>query len=416
MNTRRRWYIATGLVIVALILATDSFTILDGVFRRPIPVHPEATVKRTAAVISDTGAPAVEYLAARAADAELIFLGEFPQVAEHAAFLAESIPELAATGVRTIALEHLRSADQARIDAVTAWEPAASGPGGAADAFDTDAANMLLFRRDVTWGFREYRDILRAAWEHNRTAPDARVRIRGLAIGRGPDTTPEAHEIALERHMAERLAAIVEAAEDGADRQDTADPQDSAATGETILVYTSARRAVPDLPDAELRAAADVRRLAVWARTELDVAVRSILLHAPWPEQDARYGLNYPATGLLDSALFSDFGADPPLPWGFDVRDTALEGMTVDPLGLRPETESTTLGKVMDGYIVLSPLSDLTAATPIPDFVRADTEAEAVARYPGSIPDSASAEDINSYIARTSENLGKILDSFRNVD
>lgn len=401
MNTRRRWYIATGLAIVALILATDPFTILDSVFRRPIPVHDESTTRRAAALVSDTGAPAATYLAESFNRARVVFLGEFPQIAEHPEFLADSIPSLAAAGVRSIALEQLRSADQREIDEVTG-RPGDASDDKASPEFDTATAEELLFRRDVTWGFQEYRAVLRAAWEHNRTRPNEQLRIRGLAIARNPESTPSEHEIALERHMAQELANLL---------RETDGP---------VLVYTSARRAIPRVPDRELAAASteagSVQRLAVWAAESLDVPTRSVLLHAPWPEQNARYGLNYPAAGLMDSAVFSDFGANPPLPWGFDVRDTTLEGTTVDPMDLRPETESTTLGALMDGYIVLAPLSELNAATPIPNFVTAETAAEAVSRYPGDIPDSASAEDINSYIARTSENLGKILDSFRNVD
>ncbi len=231
------------------------------------------------------------------------------------------------------------------------------------------------------------------------------MRIRGMSPARDPDMSAEEHEVRLEAHMAEQLQGIVKGSAPGG-----------------VLVYVSARRAIPRIPDLAFRTAAAgsaspaPRRLAVWAREELGVASRTILLHAPWPEETARYGLSYPAGGLLDHAVFSAAGANPELPWGFDVKDTTLGGVGIDPMGLRPETESATLGELTGGYIVVSRLSALRGATPIPGFIRTEWEANAVARYPGDIPDTATAEVINRYIARTSENLSRILESFRDVE
>jgi hypothetical protein len=83
---------------------------------------------------------------------------------------------------------------------------------------------------------------------------------------------------------------------------------------------------------------------------------------------------------------------------------------------LRPDAGEVPLASVTDGYIVLKPLPELSAATPIAGFVLDSQEAEALRRYPGDIPDSATAEDVNNYIGRTSANLDKLLRSFRNVD
>lgn len=426
MDTRRRWYVATGLVIVALILATDPFTLLNAAFRRPVPVPPASAIDGAANVVAETGAPGTEYLVSVFADVPVVFLGEFPQIADHARFLAESLPALADAGIRRIALEHLRSVDQPEIDALVL--PGAAAEDGADTAagesgsprFDTDGAERLLFRRDVTWGFREYRDILEAAWSYNREHPEAPIRILGLSLGREPAESPETHELRLEAHMAGVLEELVR-------EPDTEAP---------LLVYVSARRAIPGVPDSAFRQAAgaglpaDVtwptdrrgssgqpRRLGVWAREELPGATRSVLLHAPWPAADARYGMEYPATALIDHAVFSPSeGVNPGLPWGFDIRDTVLDGTMVNPLGLRPNTESAPFSDLTDGYLVLAGLGELEAASPIPEFVPPDAEAEALRRYPGDLPDSATAGDINNYIARTSENLGRILESFRNVD
>lgn len=403
MDTRRRWYIATGLVIVALILATDPFTILDRVFRRPVPVQPENAVANAARVVRETGLPGAEYLIGAFDTAPVVFLGEFPQVADHAAFVANTVPALGNAGVRTIALEHLRTADQAAIDALV------GAVGKEPEDFDAATAEELLFRRDVTWGFREYRDILQAVWEFNRTSGDSPIRVQGLGLARDPETSPEQHEVRLEAHMSEELAGVV---------------AESAVGSRGVLVYVSARRAIPGIPDLAFRQAATAagltttapRRLAVWAEEELGTPSATILLHAPWPEESARYGLDYPAAGLLDHAVFASGRADPELPWGFDVKDTDLGSVSIDPLGLRPDTDTAPLSELTDGYMVVAPLSELQAATPIPDFVRPEWEAEALARYPGEIPDSADGEDINRYIARTSENLGRILESFRDVE
>jgi hypothetical protein len=409
MDTKRSWYIATGLVVVALILATDPFTILDKVFRRPVPVPEPERIAAVSDVMESTGAPAAEYLTSRFEEAPLVFLGEFPQIAEHPRLVAEAIPDLASAGVRVIALEHVRSADQELLDRVTDVVDAGD------ERFDSQAANELLFRRDVTWGFEEYRDILRAAWEYNSANPDAPVRLRGLSRAIGGAASVEAQEVELEAHMAGELLALVE---------------EWPSTSRGVLVFVSARRAIRSVPDTAFQDAAGrtnrtvkvdarhtpPRRLAMWAEEELDLPVRSVLLHAPWPDAESRYGMTYPVFGVFDHAAFAPEGAQPPLPWGFDVRGTKIAGVSANPRGLRPEAGEVPLSSVMDGYIVLAPLPELSAATPIADFVRDSQEAEALRRYPGDIPDSAKAEDVNNYIGRTSANLDKVLSSFRNVD
>jgi hypothetical protein len=398
MVTKRSWYIATGLVVVAFILATDPFTIVDKVFRRPVPVPAAERIAAVSEVMKSTGAPAEAYLTSLFQDAPVVFLGEFPQIAEHPRFVAQSLPALASAGVRVIALEHVRSADQELVDRVTGAEMGR-------EAFDANAAKELLFRRDVTWGFQEYRDILEAAWDYNAAHPEAPVRIRGLSQAMGGESSVEEQEVELEAHMARELAALLEA-----------QPPESGG----VLVFVSARRAIHGIPDAAFTRAAEgatqPRRLAAWVAEEMDLAVRSVLLHAPWPDTGSRYGMTYPALGVFDHAAFAPEGAKIPLPWGFDVRDTKIAGLHVDPLGLRPEAGELALASVTDGYIILEPLHELSAATPISDFVRDVQEAEALRRYPGDIPDSATTEDINNYIARTSTNLDKVLESFRNVD
>ncbi|NBC28610.1 MAG: hypothetical protein GVY29_01295 [Spirochaetes bacterium] len=408
MLTKRSWYIATGLVVVALILATDPFTILNKVFRRPVPVPATERIATVSEVMESNGAPAETYLASLFQEAPVVFLGEFPQIADHPRFVAQALPALASAGMRVVALEHVRSADQELLDQVTGFT-------GEGESFNADAANDLLFRRDVTWGFREYRDILEAAWDYNAAHPDAPVRIRGLSKAIGGESSVEEQEVELEAHMARELAALLEAR-----------PPESGG----VLVFVSARRAIHGIPDAAFTRAAQEsgirvrraeratapRRLAAWVAEELDPAVRSVLLHAPWPDTESRYGMTYPALGVIDHAAFAPEGATPPLPWGFDIRDTKIAGLQVDPLGLRPQAGEVLFASVVDGYIVLKPLRELSAATAISSFVRDAQEAEALRRYPGDIPDSATTEDINNYIARTSANLDTVLESFRNVD
>ena len=124
------------------------------------------------AYIKENHEPAVDFVVGQFETCDVVLLGEGHTIAENCRFVASLLEPLYKEGVRTLFWEFTRSSfnkDVQRL--VTAAE------------FDDELAHRLL--RDgpwVTWGYKEYVDILRAAWRLNSALPRDAPRFRVIAM------------------------------------------------------------------------------------------------------------------------------------------------------------------------------------------------------------------------------------------
>lgn len=102
---------------------------------------------------------------------DAVFVGESHGIRENLEFLQGLLPRLHARGVYDVCFEFGRIEDQRLIDQVL----------GAAEWHES-AARQILFNLDPFWGYRQYVDVYRAAWELNRSLPKGArpLRIWGL--------------------------------------------------------------------------------------------------------------------------------------------------------------------------------------------------------------------------------------------
>lgn len=126
------------------------------------------------AQIREAGVPALEYVVGKFADHQLVLLGEGPhRVRQNLEFLQALIPRLYAAGVRNLGYEMVRSATQKDVDRLLSGS-----------RYDEQLANRIIVDWEgVHFGwYREYADVLRAAWKVNSGLPKGAPRFRIVGL------------------------------------------------------------------------------------------------------------------------------------------------------------------------------------------------------------------------------------------
>lgn len=110
----------------------------------------------------------VDYVIAKFADHDIIFLGEEHMVADNLKFLQSLLPRLHAAGYG-LGFEPVNANRQAELDKLLTGK-----------RFDEDVANFLLL--ETMFNLEGYRDVLHAAWELNSKLPAGAPRFRITAL------------------------------------------------------------------------------------------------------------------------------------------------------------------------------------------------------------------------------------------
>jgi hypothetical protein len=170
---------AAALIAAALAGGTPAAaqalgTRTPGQLERAGAAHPALTAA-LAAHLKDQPT-AEEYVVGLFTNHDLVFLGEEHFTRPRLLFLQRLIPLLYKAGVRTLAYEMASSEDQELVDRLV---------NGA--TYDEGLASEILARWDFYFGYKEYADLFRAAWQLNKGLPAVAPPFRILAIDIRPD-------------------------------------------------------------------------------------------------------------------------------------------------------------------------------------------------------------------------------------
>jgi hypothetical protein len=334
---------------------------------------------------------------------DVVLLGEFYKIREHAVLVGKLVPVLRAAGVRNLGIEHALSESQPDIDALLA-----------APAWDEAKARRIAFTWVVTWGFQEYLDIYRAAWEANRSlAPGEKpFRIVGLGVRQNWEYLKSERDLqnaeTLHRILAngipdEHMALVIQ--REFLDR------------GEKALVYCSLQHAFTRYRSTEYeknmreKGFAETRRAGNILYDRYGGRIATLALHAPWPDASVQTGLAWPAGGAIDALLL----ALPPEKQaaGWDTAGTPIGALAISSGEYATGHENLTLAGLCDGYVATGPLTSLHAATAIADFVPEDAAEYAMKNFPGVRPAKLDVKAINGSIAQEAQALEQTLRRFK---
>ena len=344
-----------------------------------------------------------DYLLACFPAHDIVFLGEFFKISQNVKLVSALIPRLAAAGVWNLGIEYALSDSQADIDALLA-----------APAWDETRARAIFLDWIPTWGYQEYIDILRAAWEVNRgRAPgEPRFRVVGLNVrqdwsllktdrdARDPSIVQRIYARGIpDAHMAEVIL------------------REFVATNRKALVFCGTQHALTRFRSREYEKSATDMKLSETRRAgnivfdRIGTRAFTVLLHSPWPDSRARGGLAWAADGVIDALIgkLPEGGTEA----GWDTAGTALGSIPIPSGSYRTGYASLTLAELCDGYIVQGPLAGYRAVTPIPDFVPADRAEEAVRNFPGVKQPGLTLKDVNQAILEDVRAVDAMLAPFR---
>ena len=287
---------------------------------------------------------------------DVVFLGEMHRIKHDLDLVRTLLAPLHAKGIRTLATEFARREDQALVDSIVT-----------ADHWQEELARRLTFNGLVTWGYQEYVDVFRAAWEINRELPADAPRFRVLAMGDSPDWSH-----VKKREDRDNPEVMRKVWRGGGEKQWAPVILEAVEAGEKVLAHTGIHHAFteyrqPIVRDGEFRRFGDVRA-GNHVFEAIGKRVVTVFLHSPWNGpagyDDERV---HPADGVLDAYMLGRDGG--PEAVGFDLAES--------PFGRRPVHESVykhgyedfTPAHFADGWIYTRPFAEYEGVTVIPKWI-----------------------------------------------
>jgi hypothetical protein len=344
-----------------------------------------------------------DYVLGTFATHDIVFLGEFFKIRQNVQLVSALIPRLYAAGVRCLGIEYALSDDQGDIDALL------SAPG-----WDEAKARAITFDWLETWGFQEYVDLYKTAWQLNHGLPAGAPPFRIVGLNVRQDWAA----LRTDRDMNDPkvVAKIFAAGLPDAHMAAVIDSQ-IIQKGEKALIFCGRQhiftrfhsrdyeKYVTDMHLSETRLAAAI----VYDR--IGTRAFSICLHAPWPDKSQKTGLAYPAEGVID-ALITQLPPEKRNA-GFDTSGTPLGGLPVKTGVYAKGAPGLTVSDLFDGYVIQGPIADYTMVTPIRDFVQPRDADRAGKNFPGIKPTLPTPEQVNQSIVDEIKTLQNVLAQFK---
>jgi Haem-binding uptake, Tiki superfamily, ChaN len=379
-----------------MVLFLIHFLLLNGlVFSQTTRVAPLAVERKLASYLNSHGKSPEAYVLSKFAKYDLVLIGEPHWVRQHVTLVSGLIPRLHKRGVNTLAIEFARRIDQPLIDALLN-----------APVYDEKLARQITMQSEVQWGYQEYIDLYKAAWQVNRKLPAGASRFRILGLEGSPDWSVIKRRDDLDNVQVRRAVWHGETEKDWADLL-----IDSVLTkNQKALVYCGTHHAFtkyaqPIVTDGKLVRKED-SRFGQYLYANAPTRIFMIALHFPWPG-GAGYGSPpvLPADGVLDRTLEAA-GTK----WkrvGFDLNDTPFGALVSETAVYKHGYEPFTLDEFADGYIYVGPIWQYEPVTPIADFIDESNIEYARANSANPADRTKSVADFNRDIASSLEGAKK---------
>ena len=381
---------ATGLAL-ALVLFLSGCTGLGDVPADPPPLSDELRAELAGWLEANERTPR-DYVVGLFSDHDVVFLGEQHRV-KHDVELVQSLLEpLYDSGVRFLATEFGRREDQPLIDSLLT-QP----------VWDESLAREVVFRQFVWWGYREYVDVYRAAWEVNRKLPEGAAVFRIVGINDSPDWSHITDEA--DRDDPDVMRSVWRG---GGEHLWAEAILDVVRAGEKVLVHCGIHHAFTDYRQPIVADGRFVRfdsslRCGNHVHEAIGERAATVFLHAPW-DGPVGYGssLRHPADGIIDALMF----AEGPHPAAFDVAGSPFGELRPEDAVYRHGYDDFRLGDFCDGWVYTRPISEYVGVTPIPDWTNEGNLERARSQSPNPGYREASADDFNTSIA-ASASIGR---------
>jgi hypothetical protein len=365
-------------------------TLLAGCVSTIEPPPLDADLRKTLeSWLAENGKDPVEYVEGLFADHDVVILGEHHRIRHDPLLVQSLLGPLYRAGVRTFATEFGRREDQDRIDALVN-----------APEWDEGLARAIVFDQFVEWGFQEYVDLYRAAWEVNRQLPEGASRLRVLGVNDSPDWSHV--RTRADRDDPEVMARVWRGGNEGEWARVILE---AVTAGEKVLVYCGIHHAFsrfrqPIVIDGKFYRFEDTR-MGNHLYRAIGKRVATVYLHAPW---NGARGYNdayvHPIGGAIDALMLGREGG--PRPVGFDVVNTPFGDLTCSNCVYRHGSDFR-LADFCDGWIYTRPISEYKGVTPIDGWIHEGNLETARRQIPNPRMRGFSEAEFNAAVVRAAD-------------
>jgi hypothetical protein len=407
MERRQFTFILIAVLIVLFIW--NPFSRRDKNQKVPPPRVTQEQAESMANYISGNGRPPEEFVAGMFDDRDIVFIGESTKIKEQVEFIQSVIPHLYEAGVKILAVEHALRDDQLIIDDLIT-----------ASVFDERKARQILFNRYVMWGFREYVDIFRAAWELNSGLSRNQEPFRILGAAVKQDWTVLKTQKDLKNQEVKRQILAY-----GMPSTFMADTLESEVIdrGEKALVFCSIQQSFTRYQSKQYQENAqkegydEVRGAGNIVYDRIGSKAATVCMHLFWPDLKSQYGVAFSVGGIVDAAM--SILPENEQRAGFSTSGNPASDVPIESGVYTYGYDELTMKDIYDGYLIFGPLHQYHPATPIPDFFNQANIEAALANFPApkdTLPPTKTQEDavkqLNDLLSGEAQNTAKFLEMF----
>ena len=340
--------------------------------KNPLPALDSAQQKELSDYLITNYQTPEDYVISKFEDHDIVFLGEEHYIKQNLELIHKLIPKLYANGIYNLGIEFAKRKDQKLIDSLIY-----------ADNYDESLARKIMFRFSV-WGYQEYVDIFKAAWEINRNLPENKRKFRVIGLSINPDwsliKTKE------DRNSPEIMKQVW--------RNDDPDVFMARTVMEEIidknekgLIYAGSYHAFTKYKQPKYDISKNKfiefvnKRMGNVIYDKIGDKAFNIYLHGHWINANGwSEPYVYPVDGVIDALM-----AELPTKYqyiGFDVMNSPFSKLKATTSYFKYGYDDFKLSDFCDGYIFLCPFSKMEGVEPIKDFLNKDNIEEAKQIHP----------------------------------
>lgn len=260
-----------------------------------------------------------EYVLSKFKSHDIIFLGEYHRIKHDVELVQNLIPFLYEDGVYNLGIEFACYEDQDKIDQLLS-----------AKTYNESLAYEIQFNFWPWWGYQEYIDIYKTAWDFNQQLPKDARKFRVVGLNGNSDWSYVKTEE--DRDNPEIMKNVFK---DGPGDQFMADViiKEFLQKEEKALIFSGINHAYtkykqPIYHEKEKRFVRFVDdRMGNIIYDKIGERCITIFLHSPWPSKDKFSEDVYPAEGVIDKLMIKIDEKFKPV--GFDIKGTPFEKLPV---------------------------------------------------------------------------------------
>ena len=310
--------------------------------------------------ITDNHKSPEDYVVDKFNDHEVVILGEMHRCLHDPIFIQKLIPVLHKNGINYLATEFARREDQPLIDSLLKG-----------DIYNDALAQQITFKQFVHWGYREYVDIYKAAWELNQTLQEDEKPFTILAGNDSPDWSVMQTEGDREIDSLKRLVW-----QGGGEKYWAETILHQVEQGNKVLVYCGMHHAFSEYLQPIVRNDGkfirfEENRMGRYLYNELDKNVITVFMHGIWLGKGGyNSGRVRPVDGIID--LVMESLDDEFKPVGFDIKDSPFGKLEAQNAVYAHGYDPFTLEKYCDGWIYTKPFKEYQTVSYIDGFINED--------------------------------------------